>query len=147
AQFDRTRYPEPARALSYDAMTKLAMGEYLAVDGFSRLVSGLSLAGAPFDLVASAARIPSDEIRHADLALRMAALVSGRKLEDVEVEVPRARSPLPPSAPPASLEALDLLMVQVPAVGETLAAALIMACQRRARDATAKAVLTSILSD
>jgi hypothetical protein len=146
SRFDRSRYSAEALALAYDAQTKLALGEYVAVDGFARLASALALRGAPFDIVAAAARIPSDEIRHADYALRMAGLLAGRDPETIRLSMPR-----PPGAGQAAAalsdEALDLLMIEVPAIGETLAAALLMACRQRASDPVVRAQLTSIVGD
>jgi hypothetical protein len=141
--FDREKYPEPALALAANANTMLAAGEYGAIDVFARLASALALNGAPFDLVASAARIPSDEIRHADYAVRLASLCKG---SDVTIQIDRnnfekrwERS--------IDLDELDELMVEIPAIGETLAGAFLAACQKRAEDPVAKAVFTSIVSD
>src|SRR5262245_32142541 len=76
-RFDRKRYPAAALALAAQAQVDLAAGEYEACVGFSQVSSALALVGAPFDLVAEAARIPGDEIRHAEYALRLAALLRG----------------------------------------------------------------------
>src|SRR5688572_19685878 len=84
--FNRESYPAPALALAANAQKMLATGEYGAIDVFSRLASALSLNGAPFDLVASAARIPSDEIRHADYAIRLSSLFAG---QDVAIDLER----------------------------------------------------------
>src|SRR5580704_13253473 len=70
--FDRSKFPEAALALAADAQSKLALGEYGAVDLFAHLASAMTLNGVPFDLVAEVTRVPADEIRHADIALRMA---------------------------------------------------------------------------
>jgi hypothetical protein len=141
--FRRSDYPAPALALAHQAQKMLATGEYGAIDVFARLASALSLNGAPFDLVASAARIPSDEIRHADYAIRLASLFKG---EDAIIDIDRNNFEKRWERP-IDLGELDLLMIEVPAIGETLAGALLTACQRRAVDATVKAVFTSIVSD
>jgi hypothetical protein len=86
ALFDRSKYPQPALQLAADAQRSLALGEYSAVDLFARLASAMSLNGVPLDLVTAAARIPSDEARHTDYALRMASLCAG---EDVAFEIDR----------------------------------------------------------
>src|SRR5580692_9787724 len=83
AGFRRDRYPKPALALAHHTATKLALGEYTAVDLFAHLASSMTLNGVPFDLVAAAATIPHDEIRHADYALRAAKAVAG---SDAEIE-------------------------------------------------------------
>jgi len=146
SQFDRARYPEPALALAYDAARKLATGEYLAVEGFSRISAALSRHGAPFDLIALGASIPADEIRHAEQAVRVASLVAGRDVGDVPLDVARMR-PKSPADYAASMEALDLVMVQVSAVGETLSAALLTACMRQASDPVIEPHLASIVRD
>src|SRR5438045_3851197 len=64
-RFDRKLYPEAALRLAADANLRLAEGEYHAVGLFGRITSGIAMAPAPFDLVAAATRISSDEIRHA----------------------------------------------------------------------------------
>jgi hypothetical protein len=143
ARFNRSKYPAPALALACNAQTMLATGEYGAIDVFARLASALSLNGAPFDIVASAARVPSDEIRHADHAIRLATLFGG---EDAAINVDRNNFEQRWQKP-IEIEELDLLMVEVPAIGETLAGALLTACQRRATDPVAHAVFTSIVSD
>ncbi|MBK7582936.1 MAG: ferritin-like domain-containing protein [Myxococcales bacterium] len=142
-RFQRSRYPEPALALAAHEMSALALGEYIAVDQFSRIASALALNGVPMDLVSTAAAIPADEIRHSDYTLRFASLLTGR---DVAL----------PLHPPdylarfrkdIDLPALDLIMVELPTIAETLAAALLKACTDHATDPVAKAVFASILSD
>jgi hypothetical protein len=141
--FDRSRYPGPAVALALNAQRMLAIGEYLAVDLFSRVASGMALLGAPMDLVAMAASIPSDEARHADLTLRMAGLLAGGDLTiDVKPELVSRRFGFP-----MSQEDLDDFMIEVPAIGETLACALLKACADRARDPTVKALYANIVRD
>src|SRR5262249_47554569 len=121
----------------------LARGEYSAVDLFARIASALSLNGAPLDIVAAATRIPTDEARHADYALRMASIFEGR---DVSIEVDRAAAN---GRWKASLEIEDVaaLMLEIAAISETLAAALIGACRDRASDPVPRALFASILGD
>jgi hypothetical protein len=142
-RFDRSKYPAAAVALALQAQKALALGEYTAVDLFAHVASSLAMNGAPFDIVAAATRIPSDEIRHADITFRMARLLAGR---DVEVQFDRALM-TDRWTQPASLEALDLAMTEVSAIGETLACALLSACQERATDATVRALFRSIVAD
>ena len=140
ASFDRSAHPEPALALACNAQRALACGEYGAVDLFARLASSLALNGAPFDLVAAAAQIPSDEVRHADYTLRMASLCAGHDVA-IDVDVPRTfRTAL-------SLGELDVQMMEISAVGETLACALLAACKERATDPVAHAIYAAIVSD
>jgi len=141
--FERARYPDEALALARDLMCKLAGGEYSAVALFAQITASLALNQAPIDFVAASARVSSDEIRHADYCLRMASLCQG---SEVTVEVPSAalESDIPRSL---SLEELDFLMLKYAAVGETLAAALLTECRRRASDPVLRALYTSIVSD
>jgi hypothetical protein len=142
-KFRRSDYPEPALALAAHEMRGLAMGEYLAVDQFSRLASALALNGAPLDVVSAAVQIPSDEVRHSDYALRFASLCAGR-----EAAFEIGRPPYEKSfQKPVSLEQLDLLMIELPTISETLAAGLIQGCLELATDPVAHAVFASILSD
>ena len=143
ASFDRSKYPAAALALACDAQSKLALGEYGAVDLFAHLASAMTLNGVPFDLVAAATRVPADEIRHADFALRMAKLLS-----DAEVTLQVDRDGLRRRwKSDVSIEELDLLMLEVAAIGETLACALLSGCLERATDPTAHALFASIVSD
>jgi hypothetical protein len=142
-EFERSRYPDAALALAENLFTKLAGGEYSAVALFSQITSALALTQAPIDFVAVSARVSSDEIRHADYCLRMAGLCAGH---DVQLELsPAALASDVPSA--LDLASLDFLMLKYAAVGETLAAALLTECRRRASDPVCRALFTSIVSD
>jgi hypothetical protein len=141
--FDRSRWPAGALRLALDAQQKLAMGEYLAVDLFARVASGIALLGTPIDLVAAAAGIPSDEIRHADITLRMASLIAGK---DVAVDVSK-KMVSERWSHRMTQEELDDFMIEVPAIGETLACALLKACADRATDPTVKSVYSNLVRD
>jgi hypothetical protein len=142
-RFDRSKYPEAALKLAFNAQKALALGEYTAVDLFAQLASALALNGAPFDVVAAATRIPTDEIRHADLTFRMARLLS-----DCDVEIEFVRTPLTKrSSAVMSLDDLDCAIVEVSAIGETLSCALLGGCRSRATDPTLRAVYASIVAD
>lgn len=146
ASFDRSQYPAEALAVAGAAQTALAAGEYGAVIGFAKVAAALALHGAPFDVVALATRIPADEMRHAEYALRMAALLEGRDVGEVALAVDTER--LQKNDPSQwELVALDELMVGVPAISETLAAALISSCRDRAADPVVHAMFSSILAD
>ena len=142
-EFERSRYPEQALVLARDLFVKLAGGEYSAVALFAQITSSLALTQAPIDFVAASARVSSDEIRHADYCLQMASLCQG---SEVTVSVPSAA--LASDIPHAlDVEELDFLMLKYAAVGETLAAALLTECRRRATDPVLRALFTSIVSD
>jgi hypothetical protein len=142
--FDRSKYPRAALMLAFDTATRLAQGEYTAVDLFARIASALAAVGAPFDLIAAATLIPTDEIRHADYALRFAALCAGRDSVTVRLD---ERLLKPVRRPGTALAKLDASMLEISAIGETLACALLGACAERATDPVAKALFDTILSD
>jgi hypothetical protein len=144
SRFDRTKYPEPALALACKAQTMLATGEYEAVDLFARISAGLIGNGAPIDLIASATRAATDEIRHCDFAFRMAALCGGK--DDVVIDMRSGRAQ-ERWGRPLDLETLDHMMIEIPAIGEGLACALLAASRDRATDPVARPMFTSILGD
>lgn len=141
--FDRARYPAAALHVAAMAQSSLAVGEWMAVDLFARLTAALSTASAPIDLVAAAAKIPTDEIRHADLALRMAATLTDDDVPAPNVEPERHIS----LAVPMTLEELDVAMLELPAIGETLACALLSTSRDIARDHVARSLFAGLLSD
>ena len=143
-RFVRSRYPAPALALACKAQTMLAQGEYEAVNLFSRIAGGLAIAGAPLDLVAAATRVATDEIRHADYAFRFAALLGGK--DDVVIDV-RSRRAEQRWGSKLNLETLDRMMIEIPAIGEGLACALLAASRERASDVVARPLYDSILAD
>jgi len=122
----------------------LATGEYEAVDLFSRIAAAMVSNGLPIDLVAAAARAATDEIRHCDFAFRMAALCAGK--DDVVIDVLSGRAQARWSRA-VDLETLDAMMVEIPAIGEGLACALLAASRDRATDPVVRPFYTSILGD
>lgn len=142
-QFDPKKYPDSALALAYDAQRMLALGEYSAVSLFARFVDGLARQAVPFDLLSAAARVPTDEIRHADLAFRFAGMCAGK---EVSVEVSEQHSPSRWHSP-MTIEDLDSFAIEVIAIGETLACALLSACRDGATDPVARAIYSNIVAD
>jgi hypothetical protein len=142
-RFRREDYSPEALALAGEAQRMLAMGEYAAIDLFSHLTAALALHAAPLDVIAASATVALDELRHADLALRMAALLlDGEPAIDVvggqvERRFPRA----------FGLAELDVMMIELPAISETVALALLSACRDGAREPVVRAVLSSIAAD
>jgi hypothetical protein len=121
----------------------LAAGEYGAVHLFSRLASAVSLHGVPLDLVLAVSTVAGDEARHADHALRMAELLSGAP---VEVQLDPSRIPRNDWRP-MDLDDIDAFMVEVAAIGETLAAALLSGCRDFASDPVAHAHFELLVAD
>ena len=149
-RFERDRYPAAALRLAADFQRDLAVGELLAVDSFGRVAAALALAAAPLDLVGATARVPADEIRHADYNLRMLALLEGCPLAQVRATLSaeelsvRARAY---AGRPTTLAEIDSWMLEVPLFGETLACALLFECGRQASDPVAGALFRSVVAD
>jgi hypothetical protein len=141
--FVRAKYPEGALRVATASQRALALGEYSAVDLFSHLTIDLSLHGAPFDLIAACARAPADELRHADYAIRAAGLFAG---EPASAELDREGLGKV-LAKRLSLEELDVMMLEVGVMSETLAGALLSACGRSASDPFVRAFFASLVAD
>jgi len=141
--FDPSRYPPAALTLAARAYRELAASEYAAAAIFARVLDAMILCGAPFDLLAEAAQAPLDELRHADHALRIATLCGA---EEGPWSFARERIDPARSHAHALLE-LDAVLVDVSAIGETIAAALLGESQHRARDPVISAALTAIAAD
>jgi hypothetical protein len=141
--FERSRWPDAALRLASDAAQQLAIGEYSAVGLFARIAAALATIGAPLDLVALATRVPSDEIRHADYALRAAAAFSG-----APVSVPFNRTFFEKYwSRTMEIGDVDLMVLEVSAISETIASALLAACKDGARDPMARGVYGALLAD
>ncbi len=119
-----------------------AEAEYLAVSTFSVLAIDLVAAMAPADVLSLCLRAGIDEVRHAELCIRMAEIYSGeRKLP------PPGMSSLPDEpARPKLHQALANTML-VSCVSETYATTVLSATRDLTTDPTAQAVLTAIYSD
>ncbi len=142
-RFDASRYPPSALALAGPAYRELAANEYAAAAIFARVLDAMILCGVPFDLVAEAAQAPLDELRHADHALSIARLCGA---EEGPWSFDRERID-PARSHVRALVELDAVMVDVSAIGETIAAALLGESRRRVLDPVISAALTAIAAD
>jgi hypothetical protein len=138
--FDRRRFPKAALDLALESSLAQASAEYGAIQFYARLTSALTMAGLPLDFVTASASICTDEARHADYALQMARAVTG---EDVPARIEREPL-LTPWAEGGSLEEIDLAILHVAAISETLACALMTAGLEGVTDATSKAFLANL---
>lgn len=141
--FRPAEHPRAALALATEFWLGLALGEYGAVGLFAKIAAAMTAASAPLDLVYAATVASADETRHAEYALRMASLIGGK-------EAALSLDPVPFNAhlaPIRNHEELDLTLIHAVTISETLATALLTACQRRASDRLSRSLLTSVLSD
>jgi hypothetical protein len=116
--------------------------EYLAVSTFSVLAIDLVAAMAPADVISLCLRAGIDEVRHAEMCMRMVEIYSGeRKLP------PPGMSQLPddPSRPKLHQALANTMLVSC--VSETYATTVLSATRDLTVDPTARAVLTAIYSD
>lgn len=116
--------------------------EYLAVSTFSVLAIDLVAAMAPADVITLCLRAGIDEVRHAEMCLRMAQIYSGAQ----NLPVPKMSSlPDDPKRPKLHQALANTMLVSC--VSETYATTVLAATRDLTTDPTAQAVLTSIYSD
>lgn len=116
--------------------------EYLAISTFSVLAIDLVAAMAPADVISLCLRAGIDEIRHAEMCVRMAQIYSGeQKLP------PPGMSSLPDDPERPKLHQALANTMLVSCVSETYATTVLSATRDLTVDPTAHAVLTSIYSD
>ena len=116
--------------------------EYLAVSTFSILAIDLVAAGAPADVLSLCLRAGIDEVRHAELCLRMAELYTGERNLP-----PPGMSNLPDDPKRPRMEQALANAILVSCVSETYATTVLAATREYTTDPVALDVLTSIYSD
>ena len=138
--FSPERYAPPALALASDQYGALARGERSAIGLFARLAAALDAFAAPREFVIAASAAAHDEARHAQYCEEFAVTCGF----DASAAL---ATPSPVEPEPRSLIELDIAMLRSVALSETLAAALLMACRRLAREPVARALLTTLIAD
>ncbi len=122
--------------------TRRCAAEYLAVSTFSVLAIDLVAAGAPADVLSLCLRAGIDEVRHAEMCLRMVEIYGGQRILP-----PPGMSRLPddPKRPKVHQAMANTMLVSC--VSETYATTILSATRDLTVDPAAQAVLTSIYSD
>lgn len=125
-----------------ETWTRRTGAEYLAVSTFAVLAIDLVAAAAPADVLSLCLRAGIDEVRHAELCLRMVELYGGQRIQP-----PPGMSSLPdePTRPKLHQALANTMLVSC--VSETYATTVLSATRDLTVDPTAQAVLTSIYSD
>jgi hypothetical protein len=125
-----------------ETWSRRSAAEYLAVSTFAVLAIDLVAAGAPADVLSLCMRAGIDEVRHAELCLRMIEIYGGKR-----VMPPPGMSSLPddPERPKLHQALANTLLVSC--VSETYATTVLTATRDLTTDPVAHAVLTSIYSD
>jgi len=119
-----------------------AAAEYLAVSTFAVLAIDLVAAAAPADVLSHCVRAQLDEIRHAELAIRMVEIYGGKRIAP-----PAGMSSLPDRRDVPKLHQAAANTLLVCCVSETYATTVLTATRDLTTDPVAHAVLTSIYSD
>jgi hypothetical protein len=130
------------RARLTETWTRRAAAEYLAVTTFAVLAIDLVAAGAPADVLSLCMRAGIDEVRHAELALRMIDIYGGKR-----VQPPPKMSSLPDDPKRSRLHQAVANTLLVSCVSETYATTVLTATRDITTDPTTHGVLTSIYSD
>jgi hypothetical protein len=133
---------EPERNRLAATWMRRSEAEYLAVSTFSVLAIDLVAASAPADVLSLCLRAGIDEVRHAEMCLRMANIYSGKKNLP-----PPGMSSLPDDPERPKLHQALANTMLVSCVSETYATTVLSATRDLTTDPTALAVLTSIYSD
>jgi hypothetical protein len=116
--------------------------EYLAVSTFSILSIDMCAAGAPADILSMVHRAAIDEVRHAEMCIRLASIYSGK-----EELPPPGMSNLPddPERPKLHQALANALLVSC--VAETYATIVVGSMRDEATDPAVAAVLSIIYAD
>jgi hypothetical protein len=133
---------EAERARLAGTWMRRSEAEYLAISTFSVLAIDLVAASAPADVISLCLRAGIDEVRHAELCIRMASIYSGKQ----ELPPP-AMSSLPDDPSREKLHQALANTMLVSCVSETYATTVLSATRDLTSDPCAKAVLTAIYSD
>jgi hypothetical protein len=142
AETTATALTDAERARLAGTWMRRSEAEYLAVSTFSVLAIDLVAAMAPADVISLCLRAGIDEVRHAEMCMRMVEIYSGeQKLP------PPGMSQLPddPSRPKLHQALANTMLVSC--VSETYATTVLSATRDLTIDPTARAVLTAIYSD
>lgn len=140
SDFAPEQYAPESLALASDQYGALARGERSAVGLFARLGAALDAFSVPREFVLAATAAAHDEARHAQYCEEFAVRCG------FDASAPVANH-APAEPEPGSLLDLDIAMLRSVALSETLAAALLMACRRVAREPVARALLTTLIAD
>ncbi len=140
-ELDRRAFDPAALAVAADAWRARAMQEYHSLAMFTQLSSQLHLLGPPLDWSGAFARMIADEVRHTELAARMAELCGGGP-----VEIAPETLHLPVTA--GTLRAhVRAAVVAALCIGETISGRMFRRCLRAATVPVARDVVRTICVD
>ncbi len=121
--------------------TRAAQGEHASIASFSRFTLELLHLGAPGELVVQCADALRDEVRHARIALSMAAAYAGHSLAPGPLDISGSLT--------SSTDAATILRmtIQGGCINETLAIAALQAALSRTRVPAIQDILRDLISD
>jgi len=140
---DATRIPDAARIAARKAWTGAAFQEHRTGVACAATLRALFECRAPLDLLALAARFPTDELVHVELCARMAMELGGGT--EIRHDPDDLVADADPSLPP--LMRAGELVVRFFCVGEALSIPLLKGTWRAARHPLPRAVLARIVRD
>lgn len=121
---------------------KRSEAEYLAISTFAVLTIDLAAAAAPADVMSLCNRAAIDEIRHAELCLRMASIYLGQQKQ------PAVKMSTLPDDPKKSRRAQAIAnTLLVSCASETYATTILCTARDQSSDPVTREVLTAIYSD
>jgi len=141
--FDTHGIPEAALVLARKQWTGAAFQEHRTAIACAATVRALLECRAPLDLVAMAARFPTDEVVHVELTARMAMELGGGT--EIQFEPDKVIVDAEPGLPPL-LRAADMI-ARFFCVGEAVSIPLLRATWHAARHPLPRAVLGRIVKD
>lgn len=142
-QLDKAHYRDEALWAARGVWTDVALSEYAAIASFSQVVTALAECRAPLDLIGMTSDFLADEVRHVELASRLAMQLGGA--------VPRAFDPtrLAPRLAPdlTPLQRANELALRIGCIGEPFASGTAMPMMQATTQPVVRAVYESILRD
>lgn len=142
-ELDKSRYSDEALLAARSVWTDVALSEYAAIASFSQVVTALAECRAPLDLIGMTGDFLADEVRHVELASRLAMQLGGA--------VPRAFDPsrLTPRSEPnlTPLQRANELALRIGCIGEPFASGTALPMMQATTQPVVRAVYESILRD
>lgn len=140
---DPARYSPQLLAAAREVWTNLTLSEYAAIAAFAEVVSALTLARAPLDLIGMTSDFLADEVRHVELVSRMVMQLGGaapRVFEPARL-APRVSPRLTP------LQRANELALRVGCIAEAFASGTVLPVVRGQTHPLVHDVYVSVLRD
>jgi hypothetical protein len=140
---DASRYSPQLLAAARVVWTNLSLSEYAAIAAFAEVVSALTLARAPLDLIGMTSDFLADEVRHVELVSRMVMQLGGAAPRIFE---PACLAPkLSPGLTP--LQRANELALRVGCIAEAFAGGTVLPIVRAQTHPLVHDIFVSILRD